>query len=60
VFACRANRNNFCVRRRVIRRGNRIRAFRDDLSVFDDYRREGASSPGMDILERKFNRASHE
>jgi hypothetical protein len=60
MLACRANRNNFCVRRRVIRSGNGIRPFRDDLAVFDDYRREGSASPGMDILERKFNCASHE
>jgi hypothetical protein len=60
MFAGCANRHHLRMRRRIIRRSDAIGSFRDDLAVFHDDGREGASSPGTDILERKLDRASHE
>jgi hypothetical protein len=60
MFASRANRHHFRMRRRIICRSNAVGSFRDDLAVFHDNGREGASSPGTDILKRKLDRASHE
>jgi hypothetical protein len=54
-----ANGYDFGVGGRIIRGGDAIRAFGEDLAVFGDDRTERASA-GVQVVERKGDGSSHE
>jgi hypothetical protein len=57
--ACCANRDNFRMRRRIVRSGHLIGALADDAAVFRDERSEWAAA-GLDISESQRNGAPHQ
>ncbi len=54
-----ANRHNFRMRRRIIRRRNAIRRLRDNLAASSHHRRKRPAAPRPHILDRKRDRPFH-
>ena len=59
LAASLANRDDFGMRRRIIRRSNAIRRLGNNFAALGHHRREWPAAPAANILERKFDRAFH-